>query len=248
MTIFMRGRGCYQKRETIIIDGGLSRDRWRFIGLKRSTVAAAHGAFPADVFVVLLKLRVNYARGINERLEQRDRIEIQPARCRTIGMIEYSSRFDPKNPFPSHCRSRSFSSNELSWERNLRSRIAGQIESNSRHWRGDGGAASLSERRSTPHGHGSLFIQEFLLRLHVQLQGSSFSRKGGALSIYLGCDRGHKRRAKETPVPVEAGDCGKRRMGEELKGLSPAKPIMSAAGVGGHTDCSAGESSEQPRG
>lgn len=25
MTIFMRGRGCYQKRETIIIDGGLSR-------------------------------------------------------------------------------------------------------------------------------------------------------------------------------------------------------------------------------
>lgn len=34
------------------------------------------GAFPADVFVVLLKPRVNYARGINERPEQRDRIEI----------------------------------------------------------------------------------------------------------------------------------------------------------------------------
>lgn len=29
------------------------------------------GAFPADVFVVLLKPRVNYARGINERPEQR---------------------------------------------------------------------------------------------------------------------------------------------------------------------------------
>lgn len=54
------------------------------------------GAFSVDVFVVLLKLRVNYARGINERLEQRDRIEIQPARCRTIGMIEYSSRSDMK--------------------------------------------------------------------------------------------------------------------------------------------------------
>lgn len=54
------------------------------------------GAFPADVFVVLLKLRVNYARGINERLEQRDRIEIRPARYGTIGMIEYSSRFGMK--------------------------------------------------------------------------------------------------------------------------------------------------------
>jgi len=29
------------------------------------------GALPADVFVVLLKPRVNYARGINERLKQR---------------------------------------------------------------------------------------------------------------------------------------------------------------------------------
>lgn len=39
-----------------------------------------------------------------------------------------------------------------------------------------------------------------------------------------------------------------RRLGEELEGLSLAEPIMSAAGVGGHTDCSAGESSERPRG
>lgn len=54
-----------------------AKDRWRFIGLKRSAAAAA-AAYPADVFVVLLKLRVNYARGINERLEQRDRIEIRP--------------------------------------------------------------------------------------------------------------------------------------------------------------------------
>lgn len=38
------------------------------------------GAFLVDVFVVLLKPRVNYARGINERPEQRDRIEIRPAR------------------------------------------------------------------------------------------------------------------------------------------------------------------------
>lgn len=51
------------------------------------------GAFPADVFVVLLKPRVNYARGINERLEQRDRIEIRPARIGTIEMIEYSESF-----------------------------------------------------------------------------------------------------------------------------------------------------------
>lgn len=54
-----------------------AKDRWRFIGLKRSAAVAAAAAFPADVFVVLLKLRVNYARGINERLEQRDRIEIR---------------------------------------------------------------------------------------------------------------------------------------------------------------------------
>jgi len=49
------------------------------------------GAFPANVFVVLLKPRVNYARGINERPKQRDRIEIRPARIGTIGMIECSS-------------------------------------------------------------------------------------------------------------------------------------------------------------
>lgn len=52
------------------------------------------GAFPADVFVVLLKPRVNYARSINERLKQRDRIEIRSAQFGTIGMIECSSRFD----------------------------------------------------------------------------------------------------------------------------------------------------------
>jgi len=54
------------------------------------------GAFPADVFVVLLKPRVNYARGINERLKQRDRIEIRSAQFGTIGMIEHSSRSDVK--------------------------------------------------------------------------------------------------------------------------------------------------------
>lgn len=62
------------------------------------------GAFPADVFVVLLKPRVNYARGINERLEQRDRIEIRPARIGTIEMIEYSSRSVVKYiGQPDHC-------------------------------------------------------------------------------------------------------------------------------------------------
>lgn len=33
--------------------------------------AAVAARFPTDVFVVLLKPRVNYARGINERPEQR---------------------------------------------------------------------------------------------------------------------------------------------------------------------------------
>jgi len=57
-----------------------AKDRWRFIELERSVTASAEAMeaeaavaarFPADVFVVLLKPRVNYARGINERLEQR---------------------------------------------------------------------------------------------------------------------------------------------------------------------------------
>lgn len=72
------------------------------------TAAAAAGAFLADVFVVLLKPRVNYARGINERPEQRDRIEIRPARIGTIEMIEYSSRSDVKYiGQPDHCAVRS---------------------------------------------------------------------------------------------------------------------------------------------
>lgn len=59
-------------------------------------IGGGGGAFPADVFVVLLKPCVNYARGINERLEQCDRIEIRSAWFGTIGMMEYSSRSDVK--------------------------------------------------------------------------------------------------------------------------------------------------------
>jgi hypothetical protein len=103
--IFMRGRGRYQKRETIIIDGGLSR--WaKYVarktdgdlsGWKDRRRGAARRALPADVFVVLLKPRVNYARGINERPRQSDRIEIRP-QLGTIGiMIERTrSRFNVK--------------------------------------------------------------------------------------------------------------------------------------------------------
>jgi len=75
-----------------------AKDRWRFIGLERSTARrAAPRALPADVFVVLLKPRVNYARGINERPRQSDRIEIRP-QLGTIGiMIERTrSRFNVK--------------------------------------------------------------------------------------------------------------------------------------------------------
>lgn len=100
--IYARTR-YYQKRETIIIDGSLSR--WaKYVARKidgdlsdwKDRRWRRDGAFPADVFVVLLKPRVNYARGINERLQQRDRIEIRPARFGTIGMIEYSSHSDVK--------------------------------------------------------------------------------------------------------------------------------------------------------
>jgi len=44
------------------------------------------------------------------------------------------------------------------------------------------------------------------------------------------------------PAAEERGDAG-----EELEGLSFVEPIMSAAGVGGHADCGADESTEEPR-